>query len=106
MPRNNAHQWNLANLIGETTAYEKKLTLEERHPKSLCKSISAFANGSGGTLIFGIADDGTIAWLDNPEYVADKASEIIKSRLDPVPEFQLRFEEIEGKTLVEVANRG
>ena len=100
MPRNNDHRQNLADLIGETTAYEKKLTLEERRPKSWCKSVSAFANGGGGALIFGIADDGTIAGLDNPEYVADKASEIIKSRLDPVPEFQLRFEEIEGKTLV------
>ena len=31
-------------LIGETTDYDKKLALEEKKPKSWCKSISAFAN--------------------------------------------------------------
>ena len=31
-------------LIGEATDYDKKLALEERKPKSWCKSISAFAN--------------------------------------------------------------
>lgn len=40
-------------LIGETTEYDKKEMLEEKKPKSWCKSVSAFANGIGGTLIFG-----------------------------------------------------
>ena len=39
-------------LIGETTDYDKKLALEEKKPKSWCKSISAFANCFGGKLIF------------------------------------------------------
>ena len=41
-------------LIGETTDYDKKLALEEKKPKSWCKSISAFANCFGGKLIFGV----------------------------------------------------
>lgn len=45
---------NIAELIGETTEYEKKKLLEERKPKSWCKSVSAFANGIGGALIFDI----------------------------------------------------
>lgn len=32
-------------LIGETTEYDKKQALEEKKPKSWCKSVSAFANG-------------------------------------------------------------
>lgn len=51
-------KFNIATLIGETTEYDKKLMLEERKPKSWCKSISAFANGIGGSLVFGIADNG------------------------------------------------
>ena len=35
----------IADLIGETTEYDKKETLEERKPKSWVKSVSAFANG-------------------------------------------------------------
>ena len=41
-------------LIGEATEYDKKQSLEEKKPKSWCKSVSAFANTFGGALIFGI----------------------------------------------------
>lgn len=41
-------------LIGEATAYDKKQQLEVKRPKSWLKSVSAFANGEGGTLVFGI----------------------------------------------------
>ena len=37
-------------LIGETTEYDKKLKLEEKKPKSWCKTVSAFANSFGGFL--------------------------------------------------------
>ncbi len=100
MPRNDEKRQDIADLIGEATAYDKKQALEEKRPKSWCKSVCAFANGEGGALIFGIADDGAVVGLDNPEETADKISEIIKSRLDPIPEFRLRFEKAEGKTLV------
>ena len=100
MPQNEEKHLDIASLIGEATAYDKKQALEEKRPKSWCKSVCAFANGEGGALVFGIADDGAVVGLDNPEQVADKISEIIKSRLDPIPEFRLRFEKVEGKTLV------
>ena len=90
----------ITNLIGETTEYDKKAALEIKKPKSWCKSVSAFANTSGGVLVFGISDDGNIIGLADPERDAEKISEIIKSRLDPIPEFTLRFCEEEGKTLV------
>ena len=90
----------ITNLIGETTEYDKKAALEIKKPKSWCKSVSAFANTSGGVLVFFISDDGNIIGLADPERDAEKISEIIKSRLDPIPEFTLRFCEEEGKTLV------
>lgn len=43
--------------IGEATEYDKKQAVEARKPKSWCKSVSAFANGAGGVLIFGVDDD-------------------------------------------------
>lgn len=82
---------NIKDLIGEATEYDKKLALEEKKPKSWCKSVSAFANTFGGALIFGISDAGQIVGLDNPEGDAEKISEAVKSRLDPIPEFKLRF---------------
>lgn len=86
----------IKDMIGETTEYDKKLALEERRPKSWCKSVSAFANTFGGALIFGISDDNEIVGLENPEKDAEKVSEIIKSRLNPIPEFNLRFYKTEG----------
>lgn len=87
-------------LIGETTEYDKKQAVEAKKPKSWCKSISAFANGRGGKLIFGIADDNTIIGLENAEKDAETISEQIKVHLNPIPEFTLRFQKVEGKTLM------
>lgn len=87
-------------LIGETTEYDKKQAVEAKKPKSWCKSISAFANGRGGKLIFGIADDNTIIGLENAEKDAETISEQIKVHLNPIPEFTLRFQNVEGKTLI------
>lgn len=88
-------------LIGEATEYDKKLALEEKKPKSWCKSVSAFANTFGGALIFGISNDGQVVGLNDSEGDAEKISEIIKSRLTPIPEFKLRFHKTDdGKILV------
>ena len=53
MYRNNivgkSHRMELNTLIAECTAYDFKLMLEEKKPKSWLKSVSAFANGLGGS---------------------------------------------------------
>lgn len=64
----------IKSLIGEATAYDKKQILEIKRPKSWLKSVSAFANGEGGTLIFGISDDDQIIGLENAESDAEKIS--------------------------------
>ncbi len=90
----------LSKYIGEATEYDKKAMLEEKKPKSWCKSVSAFANSRGGVLIFGITNDDEIVGVDEPESVAEKISEIINVKMDPIPDTSLRFETIDGKTLV------
>ncbi|MGM9694729.1 MAG: ATP-binding protein [Alloprevotella sp.] len=87
-------------LIGEATAYDKKQMLEIKRPKSWLKSVSAFANGEGGTLIFGISDDGHVAGLADAKGDAERISEEIKSKLDPVPTVNLELKEADGGTLV------
>lgn len=92
---------NLKDIIGETTDYDKKLTLEVKRPKSWCKSVSAFANGIGGTLIFGVSNDNEVRGLLDAEKDAEIISEQIKIRLDPIPEFHLSFYRTEDdKTLI------
>ncbi len=90
----------LRDLIGETTACDKKERLEVGKPKSWIKTVSAFANGDGGTLIFGISDDGRIVGLADAESDSEVISECVKSKLDPVPDIRLEFKAVEGKKLI------
>ena len=89
-------------LIAECSAYDFKEMLERKKVKSWFKSVSAFANTDGGSLFYGVNDDGVIVGLENPQADADFISEMIKARLDPVPEVQLIPIEHEGHTLLEV----
>ena len=41
-------------LIGEATEYDKKRSVERKKVKDWLKSVSAFVNSFGGTLIWGI----------------------------------------------------
>ena len=91
---------NIKLLFGEATAYNKKQMLEIKRPKSWLKSVSAFANGEGGVLIFGISDDDQVLGLVGAESDAEKISEEIKSKLDPVPTVKLELKEADGKKLV------
>lgn len=90
----------IKSFIGEATAYDKKQMLEVRRPKSWLKSVSAFANGEGGILIFGVSDDDRVLGLADAKGDAEKISEEIKSKLDPIPAVRLELKEADGKRLV------
>ena len=53
----------LKTLIAECTAYNFKLMLEEKKPKSWLKSVSAFANGLGSSLFFGIDNECVVSFV-------------------------------------------
>ncbi len=72
--------------IGEATEYDKKEILEERKPRSWLKSVSAFANGIGGALIFGVSNDEVLVGLTDTRTVSEKISETIKTKMDPIPQ--------------------
>ena len=57
--------------IAEATECDFKVALEVKKPKSWLKSISAFANGIGGTLFFGIDDDRNIVGLSDAQADAE-----------------------------------
>ena len=79
----------LENLIAECTAYDFKLMFEEKKPKSWLKSVSAFANGLGGSLFFGVDDDGILKGLDNVQYVCETISSKIRDYMDPLPDVEM-----------------
>lgn len=87
-------------LIAEATECDFKVALEVKKPKSWLKSVSAFANGIGGTLFFGIDDDRNIIGLNDAQADAEAISRLIKERITPYPNFVLTPEREDGKDLL------
>lgn len=76
-------------LIAECTAYDFKLMLEEKKPKSWLKSVSAFANGLGGSLFFGVNNDGVVKGLADIQHVCETISSKIRDYMDPLPDVEM-----------------
>ena len=93
--------------IAEATECDFKAALEVKKPKSWLKSVSAFANGFGGTLFFGIDDDRNIVGLSDAQADAESISRLIKERITPIPGFVLKPERVDGKnTLALIVDAG
>ena len=92
----------LEKLISECTAYDFKLMLEEKKPKSWLKSVSAFANGLGGSLFFGIDNDGIVKGLDDVQYVCESISSKIRDYMDPLPEVEMIPQNINGLEILQL----
>ena len=89
-------------LIAECTAYDYKVELEEKRPKSWLKSVSAFADTRGGSLFLGVDNDGVIRGLDDIQHVCEVISTHIRDRMDPLPDVEMIPLEVEGKKILQI----
>ena len=87
-------------LIAEATECDFKASVETKKPKSWLKSVSAFANGVGGTLYFGVDDNREIVGLLDPQQDAENISRLIKDRMSPLPSFVLIPKVVKGKEIL------
>lgn len=92
----------LETLIAECTAYDFKSMLEEKKPKSWLKSVGAFSNGLGGSLFFGVDNDGTVRGLDNVQHVCEAISSKIHDYMDPLPDVEMIPQEIDGLHILQL----
>lgn len=92
----------IATLIAECTAYDFKEMLEEKRPKSWLKSVSAFANTLGGSLFFGIDNDGVVKGVEDVQHVTEAVSMKIRDYMDPLPEVEAIPLEMEGKHVLQL----
>lgn len=86
--------------IAECTECDFKVALEVKKPKSWLKSVSAFSNGIGGTLVFGIDDNRNVIGLANAQADAEIISRLIKERITPYPNFILVPEQRDDKDIL------
>ena len=89
-------------LITECTAYDFKVMLEEKKPKSWLKSVSAFANGLGGSLFFGIDNCGLVQGLDDVQHVCEAISSRVRDYMDPLLEVEMIPHDIDGLHILQL----
>lgn len=84
----------------ESTEVEVKSGLHG-FPKSALETMSAFANGNGGTILFGLKDKTfrPVKGFD-AQRVHDAVSNAVRAKLTPHPAVELSIEEFEGSRLV------
>lgn len=92
----------LKELIAECNDCEFKERVEISKPKSWLKTVSAFANGIGGKIFFGIADDQTLKNISNPKQVIAKITDLIDKYILPRPFYRLTPYKEEDSVFIEL----
>ena len=87
----------------ETSNIDYKEKLEEQKPKSWLKSVSAFANTKGGIILFGVEDKShKLKGLDNVQEVSEKITNLINSKITPLPRYEINTFVEDGKYFLEL----
>jgi hypothetical protein len=89
---------------GERANVEFKRALPGDDPRGVMKTVAAFANGFGGTLLFGVEDDGHVRGLGG-EYTrrsVDRLTNLIRDWVRPLPDFEAEMVEVAGGGVIAV----
>jgi hypothetical protein len=86
-------------LTGESETLEFKEKLDKSRPERVAKTVAAFANTKGGTIVFGVDDDHRVIGC-SIQGMADTITNIVRSHCDPPPEFTTRIVSHEGRDLL------
>jgi len=89
-------------LIAEATEYEFKSALEVKKAKNWLKTISAFSNGIGGSIYFGMSDAEVVEGLEDIQEVSEKISQLIGAKIEPMVHVNMIPYDIEGKKVLRV----
>lgn len=86
----------------ESKVLEYKLNTGSR---TYLKTVSAMANYQNGQIVFGVADDLTVAGIENPDQEALRIENQINDQISPRPDFDIDIDE-ENKIIVLNVYRG
>ncbi len=86
-------------------AESELVELKSEVVSDICKEVIAFANTRGGTLYIGIADDGTVTGVENPDSVILQLSHMVRDSVKPDITMFVHYETqiIETKQIVAVS---
>jgi hypothetical protein len=79
---------------------------QDDYHRKICRTVAAFANGDGGHIIFGVADDGDVVGVDTEsrtiEDLRDDVTRSITDMVDPLPPFRVDRITLSDKPLLVV----
>ena len=81
------------------------LEFKEEISKSFLKTVSAFSNYNGGTIIFGIDDNGKIKGIENPDKRCLDIENRINDNIFPQPNYHLEVDDF-NQTISLIVNPG
>lgn len=89
---------------GPQTEFKRQLPADTVESKrTTFKTVAAFANGHGGSIVFGVeSDEATICGLEgiDPVRERDRLTQLTQAIVTPAPEVETRSYEYDGKTLI------
>lgn len=83
----------------------RTLEFKSEVSKTFLKTVSAYANFGTGAIVFGVADDGTVVGLDNPEKACLEIENSINDSLIPRPRFTLEIDGV-SRTVTLIVKEG
>lgn len=89
---------------GEQATIEFKRQLPVSDPAGVMKTVAAFANGVGGTILFGVEDDGEIVGVGEhyTRRSLDRLASLISDWVHPLPDFECEMVEVDGRGVIAI----
>lgn len=72
----------------------RTLEFKQEISHTFLKTVSAFSNYNGGTIMFGIKDDGFIIGINDPTTNCLDIENLINANIDPLPDYSLQVDYI------------
>ena len=89
---------------GQQVEFKRQLPEDTTESKrTVFKTVAAFANGYGGSIVFGVEkDEATVCGLNgiDPLTERDRLAQLVRSIVTPAPAVEVRQYDLDGKTLL------
>lgn len=87
---------------GVSVEFKREVPTSDGSVINVMKTVAAFANGDGGTLLFGVDNEGAVVGLatDDVRTAVDRITQLIRDRVRPTVGFDTELADIDGKQVL------
>lgn len=86
---------------GPRLEYKEKLPDGRGEKRNVFKTVVAFANGDGGTMLFGVGDGGELLGiLDKLPEARRRVNDLIRDLVDPSPQVRIEAHALDGRNIL------